>query len=177
MPRPGASVSRSLHRFPSGNSMFFTILSGFRAKRPQHSVRKPRPPFPPKIRRSRVPRSSRLLSHCLQGPCGQRQHRPDAEEQDHSKHGELRQIMRVGPVHISFLKETRNALSYRHCSFHTINGPQPGCRLKYFMRLAAIGFAYWTAMSSLILLTLPHPIASASNSAMCFGWRFVRSVI
>jgi hypothetical protein len=55
--------------------------------------------------------------------------------------------MRVRPVHISFLKETRNALSYRHCSFHGINRPQPGRRLKYFMRLVAIGFAYWTAMS------------------------------
>jgi hypothetical protein len=51
-------------------------------------------------------------------------------------------------VHISFLKETRNALSYRHCSFHTINGPQPGCGLKYFMRLVAIGIAYEKANPS-----------------------------
>jgi hypothetical protein len=50
--------------------------------------------------------------------------------------------MRVSPVHMSFLKETRKALSYRHCSFHIINGPQPGCGLKYFMRLVAIGIAY-----------------------------------
>ena len=50
--------------------------------------------------------------------------------------------MRVRPVHVSFLKETRNALSYRHCSFHVINRPQPGRVLKYFMRLVAIGFAY-----------------------------------
>ena len=50
--------------------------------------------------------------------------------------------MRVRPVHVSFLKETRKALSYRHCSFHIINGPQPGCGLKYFMRLVAIGIGY-----------------------------------
>jgi hypothetical protein len=50
--------------------------------------------------------------------------------------------MRVGPVYISFLKETRDALSYRHCSFHILNRPQLGCGLKYFMRLAAIGIAY-----------------------------------
>ena len=50
--------------------------------------------------------------------------------------------MRVRPVHVSFLKETRNALSYRHCSFHVINRPQPGRVLKYFMRLVPIGFAY-----------------------------------
>ena len=53
--------------------------------------------------------------------------------------------MRVSPVHISFLKETRNALSYRHCSFHIINRPQPDLGLKYFMRLVAIGFAYRNA--------------------------------
>jgi hypothetical protein len=45
-------------------------------------------------------------------------------------------------VHISFLKEARNALSYRHSRFHIINRPQPGRVLKYFMRLVAIGFAY-----------------------------------
>ena len=50
--------------------------------------------------------------------------------------------MRVRPVHISFLKEARNALSYRHCSFHIINRPQVGRVLKYFMRLVPIGFAY-----------------------------------
>ena len=50
--------------------------------------------------------------------------------------------MRVRPVHISFLKEARNALSYRHCSFHIINRPQAGRVLKYFMRLVPIGFAY-----------------------------------
>ncbi len=50
--------------------------------------------------------------------------------------------MRVRPVHISFLKEARNALSYRHCSFHIINRPQKGRPLKYFMRLVAIGSAY-----------------------------------
>jgi len=50
--------------------------------------------------------------------------------------------MRVSPVHISFLKEARNALSYRHCSFHIINRPQSDCGLKYFIRLAAIGIAY-----------------------------------
>jgi hypothetical protein len=53
--------------------------------------------------------------------------------------------MRVRPVHISFLKEARNALSYRHCSFHVINRPQPGRVLKYFMRLVSIGFAYGNA--------------------------------
>ena len=44
---------------------------------------------------------------------------------------------------VSFLNEARNALPHRHCSFHTINRPQSGRRLKYFMRLDAIGFAYW----------------------------------
>ena len=43
---------------------------------------------------------------------------------------------------VSFLKEPRNALPHRHCSFHTINRPQSGPRLKYFMRLGAIGIAY-----------------------------------
>lgn len=43
---------------------------------------------------------------------------------------------------VSFLKEPRNALAYRHCSFHMINRPQLGRRLKYFMRLVAIGVAY-----------------------------------
>ena len=50
--------------------------------------------------------------------------------------------MRMRPVHISFLQEARNALSYRHCSFHIINWPQAGRGLKYFMRLVAIGFGY-----------------------------------
>ena len=50
--------------------------------------------------------------------------------------------MRVRPVHVSFLKEARNALTYRHCSFHIINRPQTGRGLKYFMRLVAIGFGY-----------------------------------
>ena len=50
--------------------------------------------------------------------------------------------MRVRPVHISFLKEACNALSYRHCSFHIFNRPHLGRHLKYFMRLVAIVFAY-----------------------------------
>jgi len=50
--------------------------------------------------------------------------------------------MRVRSIDISFLKETRNALSYRHCRFHIFNRPQPGRVLKDFMRLVAIGFAY-----------------------------------
>jgi len=34
--------------------------------------------------------------------------------------------MRPRPVHISFLKESRDALPYRHCSFHVVNRPQLG---------------------------------------------------
>jgi periplasmic protein TonB len=45
-------------------------------------------------------------------------------------------------VHISFLKEPRDAPPHWHCSFHIINRPQLGRQLKYFMRLVAIGFAY-----------------------------------
>ena len=56
--------------------------------------------------------------------------------------------MRSRPVDISFLEEARNALSYRYSSFHVINRPQPGGRLKYFVRLEAIGFAYPVAFSS-----------------------------
>jgi predicted RNA binding protein YcfA (HicA-like mRNA interferase family) len=62
--------------------------------------------------------------------------------------------MRVRPVHISFLKETRKALSYRHCSFHIFNRPQPSRVLKYFMRLVAIGFAYGEAEGSHRILTM-----------------------
>ncbi len=78
--------------------------------------------------------------------------------------------MRVRPVHVSFLKETRDALSYRHCSFHVINRPQPGRVLKYFMRLVAIGFAYGEENTR-------YRIASANNSAMCFGRVLLRSAI
>jgi hypothetical protein len=50
--------------------------------------------------------------------------------------------MRSRPVDVAFLKEPCNAPPYRHRSFHIINRPQLGRRLKYFMRLVAIGFAY-----------------------------------
>jgi len=50
--------------------------------------------------------------------------------------------MRVRPVDVSVLDEPCNALPYRHCSFHVLNRPQSGRRLKYFMHLVAIGFAY-----------------------------------
>ena len=45
-------------------------------------------------------------------------------------------------MHMPVLNEPCNAPRYWHRSFHTINRPQPGGRLKYFMRLVAIGFAY-----------------------------------
>lgn len=50
--------------------------------------------------------------------------------------------MRLRPVNVSFLEEAGNTLSYRHSIFHSINRPQPGCGLKYFMRLGVIGFGY-----------------------------------
>jgi hypothetical protein len=56
--------------------------------------------------------------------------------------------MRSRPVDISFLEEARNTLSYRYSSFHGINRPQPEARLKYFMRLQAIGLAYSVAVFS-----------------------------
>ena len=45
-------------------------------------------------------------------------------------------------MHISFLEEAGNTLSYRHSIFHSINRPQRGCGMKYFMRLGVIGFGY-----------------------------------
>jgi len=38
--------------------------------------------------------------------------------------------MRPRPVHVSFLKESRDALPYRHCSFHMINRATGGLHIE-----------------------------------------------